>query len=934
MTDLAAPSLPKSGVAADTGVKRNWYRSVAGRLLIAFMLIATLTVAGTAISIFRFGNLGEVLHRLIDVSLPAVKSSLGIETNATQVAITAGQLGNVEDSVALFEQNEKLTGQIAQLWSGLSTLRSVVGDAAPTMRLQEEVAVIDQKVGELNLAASEKIVLSHRSRQLANGLMTTAEGLSTSVDNLRQATTAAPTVNELTAQISREIILLGTLVTQAEYASRPEQFVTLRQRFAAAKQRLSEEISALAALLPADDARLPALSKSLEATFEQIGGDRGLIGTREAELRTVREINSLQDTLQKTGAGLRDQVQALVQQAELESGETADRSMSEIAQSKWWLILIALASLLMAILVVWQFVVRYVVRRLTELSRSMLAIAQGDLSAPIPAAGPDELGDMSRSLAVFRENAREIRSAREQAEKSRAEAEAASRTKSAFLANMSHELRTPLNAIIGYSEILVEDATDRGDKTSIADLEKIQGAGKHLLGLINDILDLSKIEAGRMDVYLEQVFLSRLVDEVKTIVEPMVKKNDNRLIIDCPADIGSFRTDLTKLKQSVINLLSNAAKFTKKGDITLKVWRETAQDGQPWVKVAVSDSGIGMTEEQVGRLFQAFTQADSSTTRNFGGTGLGLTISKHFCAMLGGTIDVTSTPGKGSTFTISLPDRPSKQAAAEPDEDEIALPVSESLPHAISVLVVDDDPVVHDVLSSTLGKEGYRLMHARDGHQALEIMRKTPPDIVTLDVMMPKVDGWSVLGIMKSEPALEHIPVIMLTIVDDRNLGFSLGASEFMTKPIDRNKLIGLLRKFAPSGEGTVVLIVDDDPDVRGVVKSAIEGAGLKTAEVNNGRTALDWLKQHPMPALVLLDLMMPEVDGFEFLERIRGDEQLANLPVVVLTAKELTDSERNFLAERTILVLSKNAQPINTLGKALSAIASRGRTAQAEHVH
>ena len=207
------------------------------------MLIATLTVAGTAISIFRFGNLGEVLHRLIDVSLPAVKSSLGIETNATQVAITAGQLGNVEDSVALFEQNEKLTGQIAQLWSGLSTLRSVVGDAAPTMRLQEEVAVIDQKVGELNLAASEKIVLSHRSRQLANGLMTTAEGLSTSVDNLRQATTAAPTVNELTAQISREIILLGTLVTQAEYASKPEQFVTLRQRFAAAKQRLSEEIS-------------------------------------------------------------------------------------------------------------------------------------------------------------------------------------------------------------------------------------------------------------------------------------------------------------------------------------------------------------------------------------------------------------------------------------------------------------------------------------------------------------------------------------------------------------------------------------------------------------------------------------------------------------------------------------------------------------------
>ena len=567
-------------------------------------------------------------------------------------------------------------------------------------------------------------------------------------------------------------------------------------------------------------------------------------------------------------------MQALVQQAETESGETADRSMNEIAQSKWWLILIALASLLLAVLVVWQFVLRYVVRRLTELSRSMLAIAQGNLGAPIPAAGPDELGDMSRSLAVFRENAREIRSAREQAEKSRAEAEAASRTKSAFLANMSHELRTPLNAIIGYSEILVEDATDRGDKTSIADLEKIQGAGKHLLGLINDILDLSKIEAGRMDVYLEQVFLSRLVDEVKTIVDPMIKKNDNRLVIDCPVDIGSLRTDVTKLKQSLINLLSNAAKFTKQGDVTLKISRETSEDGQPWVKIAISDSGIGMTEEQVGRLFQAFTQADSSTTRNFGGTGLGLTITKHFCTMLGGKIDVRQHARQG--FDIHSEPAGSAVQAGRDGGRRHRLPVSDASPHSISVLVVDDDPVVHDVLSSTLSKEGYRLMHARDGHQALEIMRKTPPDIVTLDVMMPKVDGWSVLGIMKSDPALEHIPVIMLTIVDDRNLGFSLGASEFMTKPIDRNKLIGLLRKFAPSGDGTVVLIVDDDPDVRGVVRSAIEGVGLQTAEVNNGRVALDWLKQNPMPSLVLLDLMMPEVDGFEFLERIRSDETLA----------------------------------------------------------
>ncbi len=247
-------------------------------------------------------------------------------------------------------------------------------------------------------------------------------------------------------------------------------------------------------------------------------------------------------------------------------------------------------------------------------------------------------------------------------------ADKANRTKSTFLANMSHELRTPLNAIIGYSEMLLEDATDRGDTASAGDLEKIQAAGKHLLGLINDILDLSKIEAGRMEVYLEQVPLARLVDEVKTIVEPMMKKNVNKLAINCPPEIGALQTDLTKLKQSIINLLSNAAKFTKEGTVTLRLSRHQ-RDDIPWVKFEVVDSGIGMTEEQMGRLFQAFTQADSSTTRNFGGTGLGLTITRHFCVMLGGTIDVKSVPGQGSTFIVQLPDRASKAVLDEEDLD-------------------------------------------------------------------------------------------------------------------------------------------------------------------------------------------------------------------------------------------------------------------------
>ena len=505
-------------------------------------------------------------------------------------------------------------------------------------------------------------------------------------------------------------------------------------------------------------------------------------------------------------------------------------------------------------------------------------------------------------------------------------AESASRVKSEFLANMSHELRTPLNAIIGYSEILLEDAADRGDMASAGDLEKIRAAGRHLLGLINDVLDLSKIEAGRMDVYLEQVHLSRLMDDVKTIVEPMVRKNGNTLVIDCPINIGSLRTDLTKLKQSLINLLSNAAKFTTKGSVTLRIAREESGDGQSWVTFAVIDNGIGMTSEQVSRLFQAFTQADSSTTRNFGGTGLGLTITKHFCAMLGGSIDIKSKAGEGSTFTIRLPDEGAHHAATGETEQGRVQAVASFGP--ITVLVVDDDPAVHDVLDATLGREGYRLQHARDGIEALNMMRKSAPDIVTLDVMMPKVDGWSVLSIMKSEASLAHIPVIMLTIVDDRNIGFSLGASEFMTKPIDRSRLLALVQKFAPSGKSDVVLIVYDHDAVRSTIKSTIARAGMRSAEATDGQAALDWLAKNPRPALVLLDLMMPKMNGFAFLEAARKNPDYVDLPIVVLTAKDLTTEERSFLAENTMLVLSKSAQPIGSLGAALAAIAGHG------HVH
>ena len=605
--------------------------------------------------------------------------------------------------------------------------------------------------------------------------------------------------------------------------------------------------------------------------------------------------------------------------AEQEAANTTALTAAALDDSRFWLIGISLLSLVVAVVMVWFFVVRYIIARLRQVTDSMLAVASGQLDAPLPPTGADELGDMSRALLVFRDNARDIRKAREEAEEARHQAEAASRTKSAFLANMSHELRTPLNAIIGYSEILREDAQDRGDGTSEADLVKIETAGKHLLGLINDILDLSKIEAGRMDLHLEAVDLNKLASELRVLITPLMDKNSNTLAIEAPADIGVMHVDLVKLKQSLINLLSNAAKFTKNGVVTLKMDRSVSDRGQTFFTFAVRDSGIGMTQEQIDRLFQAFTQADASTTRNYGGTGLGLTITRHFCTMLGGDIAVTSEPGQGSVFTITLPDGGADIAVAPRIE---AAPALQDGGAGKTVLIVDDDPSVHDVLRATLTKEGYRLLHAHDGAQALELASQEKPDIITLDVMMPKLDGWTVLGRLKSDPALAAIPVIMLTIVDERTMGYSLGAAEYMTKPVDRSRLIELLRRFAPQAQESVVLVVDDSADVRAIVRQTVEKAGLKAAEAENGQMALDWLAANPAPALVLLDLMMPVMDGFAFLERVQQIAALARVPIVVLTAKDLTDAERRIVNERTLLVLTKGAQPLSSLGSALAAIA------------
>jgi GAF domain-containing protein/DNA-binding response OmpR family regulator len=483
--------------------------------------------------------------------------------------------------------------------------------------------------------------------------------------------------------------------------------------------------------------------------------------------------------------------------------------------------------------------------------------------------------------------------------------ELASRYKSEFLANMSHELRTPLNAIIGYSEMLQEEAEDLGYEDFTPDLQKIQFAGKHLLALINDILDLSKIEAGRMDLFLETFDLPSMVQEAVTTIQPLVEKNRNTLTVHCADNLGTIQADLTKVRQSLFNLLSNACKFTEQGTITLAVSRETV-DGAAWVTLRVTDTGIGMTPEQTGRLFQAFTQADASTTRQYGGTGLGLTITRHFCRMMGGDITVESALGQGSTFTIRLPAEvvDPKVAAAPRGE---GLPASAVLEGAPTVLIIDDDPTVHDLMQRFLRKEGLRIVAAASGAEGLRLARELRPAAITLDVMMPGMDGWAVLTALKADPTVADIPVIMLTIVDDKNMGFALGAADYLTKPVDWDRLAAILKKYRCAHPPCGVLVVEDDTDTRDMLRRMLTREGWAVTEATNGRVALEQVAAS-QPELILLDLMMPEMDGFAFIEALRQQDAWRSIPVIVVTAKDLTPEDRQRLNGYVEQILQKGA--------------------------
>jgi len=523
-----------------------------------------------------------------------------------------------------------------------------------------------------------------------------------------------------------------------------------------------------------------------------------------------------------------------------------------------------------------------------------------------PAEPDDAILELMAQVGTQLGRVMERNRSQEQLRKAKDDAEAATSAKSQFLANMSHELRTPLNAIIGVSEMLNEDAEAAGQTEIVDPLQRIVRAGRELLYLINDILDLSKIEAGKLDLLLERFEIAKIIEDSVATSRPVAERNGNRLSVRYDEDIGTMVADQTRVRQVILNLLSNACKFTENGEITIAARREHLA-GQEWLVLLVSDTGIGMTAQQTARLFQEFSQADPSTTRKFGGTGLGLAISRRLCNHMGGDISVESTPDEGSTFTVRLPidSQPSDDVPTTRRlEQEAAVAVDSG---NNTVLVVDDDPTARDMMRRYLAREGYHVVTASNGDEGLRIAKKISPSVITLDVVMPEKDGWEMLRSLKSEQPLSDIPVVMLTIIDEKNKGYALGASDYLVKPINRDRLLSVLEKYRASNSPSRVLIVEDDVDMRERLRGTLASEGWEVDEAENGRVALRRLSKI-RPDLILLDLMMPEMDGFEFLSELRKMGDHHGIPVVVVTGADLSERDRRDLNGGVERVLSKSA--------------------------
>jgi len=496
----------------------------------------------------------------------------------------------------------------------------------------------------------------------------------------------------------------------------------------------------------------------------------------------------------------------------------------------------------------------------------------------------------------------ELQQAKQQAEKAHC-------AKNQFIVNMSPELRAAINTIIGYTELFEAEIHSVEKAQLLYDIKNIHAATLNLQSLIDTILDVSKIEAGKMQLYLEQFDLRTMLKNVISTIRPLAENKANALRLLFDDDLGEMYTDLSKVRQILLNLLSNASKFTDQGIISLEVRRSQEKEGD-WISFHINDDGIGMTTEEKNKLLQVFTQEDTSMPGNYCNTGLGLTISKNFTQMLGGTIEVKSEFGQGSHFTLRLPVSISSDKQRRVDKDPRSLADTDM---GGVVLVIDDDESVRHLIELYLGKIGYQVVLASNGPEGLKKAQELRPDVIILDVMMPGMDGWQVLSKLKADSNLAYIPVIVLTMMEDYEMGYSLGAAEYLTKPISRNELINVLCKYRNDKPSFSIILVDDEPLTRKMMVRVLEEHGWQIIEAENAKMALQ-LMESLQPNLILSDLKMPEMDGFEFIKRLRQNETWAAIPVVILTAMDLTAEEHIWLNNNVNKVLRKGAYTRNEL--------------------